>query len=146
MLQIVLENLSERIPETGCWIWMGGCTSGGYGTYYIKNKPWYVHRLSYMWFIGPISKGLEIDHICRVRCCCNPNHLEAVTSAENTRRGKLYEVTAARHAITRARPVCKYGHPYTPENEYLRPDGRHECKICQIQQQRDRRAARRGRT
>lgn len=58
----------------------------------------YAHRVAYRLFVGSISSGLEIDHACRVRWCCNPAHLEAVTHSENLRR---------------AHPTCKKGHPMT---------------------------------
>lgn len=71
-----------------CWIYTGyidrktgyGQFGGGKGT----NLP---HRIAYQYTVGPIGKGLHIDHLCRVRACCNPAHLEPVTPRENIRRG-----------------------------------------------------------
>lgn len=68
-------------------------------------------------FVGPIPDGLQIDHLCRVRHCVNPAHLEPVTIAENVRRGAA------------AQTHCKYGHEYTPENTVIHHGGR-ECRTC----------------
>ena len=70
--------------------------------------------------VGPIPDGLHLDHLCRVRRCCNPGHLEPVEPAENTRRG------------AQARPkaeVCKYGHPYDEQNTRIHKNGR-DCREC----------------
>src|SRR5262252_6830581 len=84
------ERFQQRIhnePNTSCWVWTGRWDKQGYGI--IDKKPnRKVHRLCYEMLIGPIPKGLEIDHLCRTPCCVNPIHLEPVTHAENIRRGK----------------------------------------------------------
>ncbi len=69
-------------PNSGCWFWLGAL-SRGYGS--LKNAR--AHRVAYEMTIGPIPEGLVIDHLCRVTSCVNPDHLEAVTQAENVRRG-----------------------------------------------------------
>lgn len=76
---------AEFNPE-GCWIWQGKPGKHGYGVISIGNQGRYAHRLSYETFVRPIPDGLSIDHLCRVRMCINPSHLEPVTLAENTRR------------------------------------------------------------
>jgi hypothetical protein len=82
-----LERLSMPEPNTGCHLWIGPLTRDGYGLITIGSKPTIAHRASYTLSKGPIPSGLRIDHLCRVRCCINPAHLEAVTSDENIRRG-----------------------------------------------------------
>ena len=77
-----------------------------------------VHRLTYEWAVGPIPEGLTIDHLCRVRNCVNPEHLEAVTQSENTRRG---ETTAAKNAAKTHGPQ---DHPYDEVNTIKYRDGR----------------------
>jgi len=76
-----------EIDSNGCWIWLKCKNNGGYGRIQVNGKPWLTHRVSYELYVGSIPQGLTIDHLCRVRHCCNPAHLEPVTSAENTRRG-----------------------------------------------------------
>jgi len=125
----------ERVPFSTCWIFIGNTNSDGYGL--IGVSPWpkraYVHRLMYERSKGQIDPGLEIDHLCRVRCCCNPDHLEAVTSRENTRRGLNSEITRRRHA---QKTHCPQGHPYSGDNLHIKPDGDRVCKTCRAEQKR----------
>ena len=75
-------------PNTGCWLWMGTVTAGGadpYGRFW-NGRMAYAHRVSFELFKGPIPEGLVIDHLCRTPACVRPEHLEAVTPKENTRR------------------------------------------------------------
>jgi hypothetical protein len=89
-----------------------------------------AHRVAYEDRIGPIPKGLVLDHLCRDPLCVNPFHLEPVTLKVNNRRG-LGPIIASRlqTARNRARTHCKHGHPFTPENTYRERDGR-RCRRC----------------
>ena len=85
------ERLKNKciITSTGCWEWQGAKSGCGYGSVRIDGRTIGVHRLAYSLFVGPIPEGLELDHLCRNIVCCNPEHLDAVTRAENMRRRRL---------------------------------------------------------
>jgi hypothetical protein len=87
-----------------------------------------------MAFVGPIEDGLVIDHLCRNRGCCNPDHLEKVSFCENLRRGANRDV-----------PRCKYGHEYNEENTVYQKAGRGRnptkmCRTCRNERFRKYRA------
>jgi hypothetical protein len=75
-----------EVQDNGCWNFAGAET-GNYGRFYDGTKCGYAHRFAYRHFIGEIPEGMELDHLCRNKRCCNPNHLEPVTHQENVRRG-----------------------------------------------------------
>ena len=77
-------------PNSGCWFWVGGMSTRDYGVIYTsRGHNIRAHRVAYEMTKGSIPAGLVIDHLCRVHCCVNPDHLEAVTQAENVRRGAV---------------------------------------------------------
>lgn len=129
-----LEAKVERVPFSGCWIWTGALYPNGYGQFKRANsrKNVVAHRGFYELVHGPIQTGLDLDHLCRVRCCVNPDHLQPVTRRENLRRGGVLE-RLQRHAAERGQAdICAKGHAMTPENTYTYPDGVHRaCRICQ---------------
>lgn len=89
----VIERIQARITvdENGCHVFTGALDRG-YGRIGIGPRAegiGYTHRLMYEAANGPIPEGLHIDHLCRNRACCNPDHLEAVTQAENNRRAAV---------------------------------------------------------
>ena len=109
-----------------CWLLTAYTSTKGYGSWRVRGKNVRAHRWAYERFVGPIPPGLAIDHLCRVRNCVNPDHLEPVTTQENNRR-----------ALRPARTHCRHGHPLDEENTYLRPNGRtRECRTCLSDQQR----------
>lgn len=86
------------IVEDGCWLWLGGINPvNGYGSFNLLDGPRRTtaraHRFAYELVFGPIPEGLEVDHVREVGCihrhCVRPEHLEAVTHAENVRRSHL---------------------------------------------------------
>lgn len=72
-----------------CWLWTGAPNTFGYGDLRLTTGLVRAHRFSYEMLVGPIPDGLHIDHLCRVRACVNPAHLEPVTQAENNERARL---------------------------------------------------------
>ena len=86
----LFEQYFEPVTESGCWLWTSTLNVKGYGQFNgrrqgVSNA---AHRAAYEIYRGPIPEGFEIDHLCRVRSCVNPNHLEAVTHAVNLQRGR----------------------------------------------------------
>src|SRR5438874_924042 len=79
------ENLYEPEPTSGCWIWTSILGKAGYGLFWLDGRFTNAHRVSYLLKHGSIPDGKELDHLCRVRCCVNPQHLEPVSHKENVR-------------------------------------------------------------
>ena len=123
--------LSRRRPDLGpCWIWKPNGTVGGYGQFGIKGKTKLAHRVSYEHFKEPIPQGLTIDHLCCVRNCCRPSHLEACTLAENLRRARAWDDYIGPAAYNRNKTHCPNGHPYSGDNLYVGATGRRNCRAC----------------
>lgn len=128
-----LAKLDQR-GEDECWPWTAG-RANEYGSFYpIPRRPVKAHRFAYELFVGPIPDGLQIDHLCSFKLCCNPSHLEPVTRAENGRRA-----WARGEQAPRPKPTgCKNGHPYDDSNRpYVRPatsttPGAWQCRICAL--------------
>lgn len=121
------ERLWERIDKNapnGCWLWTRALNASGYGVVGRENKILRVHRVTYELLVGPIPEGMQLDHLCRVRACCNPDHLEPVTNRENWLRGQHHTAVMIREN------KCKRGHEMTEENTYWRKNGGRLCRAC----------------
>lgn len=118
------ERLWSRvtISDSGCWEWQGALTAG-YGVIGRGSRSEgtvLTHRLAYELVVGPIPEDRpHIDHLCRNRRCCNPDHLEAVTQAENNRRAHPGPWTH-----------CARGHEMTDGTTYKNSNGGRACAIC----------------
>lgn len=124
--------------ENGCWLWNSTNTKQArhgakwpYGQFALCKDGWkkvvMAHRFSYELYIGPIPKGLSLDHLCRNTLCVNPAHLEPVTHSENCKRGRHAQVIRERASLV---THCPQGHEYSGENLYVKPNGRRECREC----------------
>lgn len=126
----------DKQPD-GCWIFTGHIARNGYGQVGLGARSegiGYTHRVVFEALVGPIPDGYDIDHLCRVRACCRPDHLDAVPRQTNLLRGRGW--TSANASKTH----CKRGHEFTPEN--TRHDGRgRQCRTCdQIRRHKERAA------
>ncbi len=94
----------DRGYTTPCWIWLRALDRYGYGFVGLsqpRRRTMRAHTVYYERRYGPVGEGLELDHLCRVPACVNPEHLEAVTHAENTRRGRVTQFTRADVTVIR---------------------------------------------
>jgi hypothetical protein len=112
--------------DTPCWCWQMS-RRNGYGQAVFNGKIIYAHRLAYELFKGPIPDGMEIDHLCKITICCNPDHLRLLTKEENIRGSRN---------SNRFKPSCSKGHLFS-KHGYIRklPNGlnRRVCRICNIE-------------
>jgi hypothetical protein len=106
-------SMYTPVPFSGCWIWLG-TGSRGYGSIAIKRKHQGAHRISYLLHKGPIPEGFDVDHLCGVKACVNPEHLEAVSHEVNCQRRNAKQLT------------CKNGHPWSGKNNR----GDNVCHTC----------------
>ncbi len=116
-----------------CVLWQGARNNNGYGVRTVCQRQVLAHRYAYEMERGPIPDGLELDHLCRVRECVNPAHLEPVTHAENMRRSAPAQKTH-----------CQRGHEFSDENTRIAPNGRRICRACRREWQRRDTARRKG--
>lgn len=136
-----LERFWSKVDDSGgpdaCWLWRAALTSGGYGKFFVGAPEGWKrlespHRIAYeLCHREPIPCRLTVDHLCRVRRCVNPRHLEVVTQRENVLRGEGLPAYQAR-----AR-VCIHGHPFDDANTWVWKGKRH-CRACWRRRNRER--------
>lgn len=112
--------------EGGCWLWLAGKNNQGYG--HFNASP--AHRVAYEWLVGPIPEGAHLDHLCRVKPCVNPAHLEPVSCRENIMRG------CGVAAVNAQKTHCPKGHPLDGDNLAL-VRGERRCLTCYRAYQRE---------
>ena len=118
----LLPRVAEKIAIDdvgGCWIWTAYKAKNGYGRTSVNGLTIAAHRHVYTVLVGEIQPGLVMDHLCRVRECVNPGHLEPVTQRINILRGELCPWTH-----------CKNGHPLVGVNLGQRRQGGQFCVTC----------------
>ena len=129
MNELRLARFMNKVDKTdingkGCWLWTGFVHRSGYGLSWNGKEKCLAHRLSYEHFVGPIPAALQLDHLCRVRRCVNPQHLEPVTQRENLLSGRGLAAKNAR------KTHCVNGHEFTKKNSGIRRDGNRYCREC----------------
>jgi hypothetical protein len=118
-------DVEDRGYLTPCWIYRKKPTRKGYcqmkmpdGTQPMAHRAFYEHH------VRPIPAGLTLDHLCEVRNCVNPAHLEPVTRGANVLRGDTLP------AANLLKTHCPQGHEYDEANTYRFPSGARACRAC----------------
>lgn len=109
--------------SSGCWEWIGAKQSRGYGNYRSKL----AHRIAYEKYVGPIPKGMTIDHACRNRSCVNPKHLRVMSQYQNN---MISDGVTAKNA---RKVTCKRGHPLSGPHirvVHAKDGTRRKCMKC----------------
>lgn len=124
--------VDKSAGPTACWVWTGGLTPDGYGRLNVSRRLERAHRLAWLYLVGPVTKGMVLDHTCHNadrscaggsscvhRRCVNPAHLEMVTNRVNARRGAKGRIES-----------CTHGHDYDEANTYYDRLGHRACRTC----------------
>ena len=128
----VADRFWAKADKSGeCWLWTASRTKKGYGQFKAEHMV-YAHRFAYELLVGPIPDGLTIDHLCRVRHCVNPDHMEPVSNRVNVLRGDAVS------ALNVQKTHCPQGHPYDEANTRLYRGSRY-CRTCKRASNRTRR-------
>ena len=115
----------EPEPNSGCWLWVAALDEEGYARFHFMGTNRNAYKLAFEVLRAPVPPGLFLDHLCRVRCCVNPWHLEPVSKRENAIRGD------SRPAVNLRKAHCPRGHPYSPENTTFGRNRNHRlCRMC----------------
>lgn len=120
------ERIRNRYVEvpSGCWMWLSTINTTGYALMKVEGRHRVAHRVVYEHMVGPIPDGLVLDHLCMVKACVNPAHLEPVTQAENVRR--CNETLGIKQYATH----CPSGHDLATHGR-LSSEGFRRCRACE---------------
>lgn len=130
----IIQPLFSRITKTPtCWLWEGCTTEHGYGIFYFQSKQYRAHRVVYELLVREIPDDLCIDHLCRVKRCVNPAHLEVTTWSENSRRSEPFKPRnglCEAAVYQKSKTHCPSGHPYKGGDVFIDSHGHRYCRIC----------------
>ena len=115
---------------SGCWLWQAAKHPDGYGLFHLPAPRRMVRAHRFAWenyHSRPVPEGMQLDHLCRVPACVNPDHLELVTSRENTLRG------IGPTSANAKKQTCPRGHAYSGKRSWRR-----RCGECEREQDRAR--------
>lgn len=122
--------VQTTINSDDCWLFAGRINSYGYGVIYHQGKCTMAHRAVYEAVKGIFPKGLYSDHLCRVRRCVNPDHIEPVDNVTNVMRGNAPSAQNAR------KTHCPKKHPFSGDNLWIDKRGWRYCKACRVEEQK----------
>lgn len=112
---------NKFLVDDGCWLWTANVDPDGYGRMWNRpGEPTKAHVVIWTALRGPVPAGMELDHLCAVKSCVNPGHLEPTTHQVNCQRRPQYQLEKTH---------CPQGHPYDEANTYTY-QGRRSCRIC----------------
>src|SRR5262245_17007433 len=135
LIECPIEAWPMTRQDDGCWVWKGSL-SNGYGILTdVNGKRVRLHRFLWERLNGPVPDGFQLDHLCRVRNCLNPDHLEVVTCRENVLRG------IGPAAVNARKVICIHGHPFAGPNLRINKRGDRACRTCVAAESKRRRVA-----
>lgn len=120
--KVTLKPCPDENLEGPCWHWTGTLNHRGYGHIYIDGSTRRAHRVAFERLVGPIGDGLQLDHLCLVKHCINPAHLEPVTNRVNQQRTEKATKTH-----------CIRGHALSGSNLIIKSPksgGQRQCREC----------------
>lgn len=121
-----LERFLPKIEFTdSCWLWTAAKDTHGHGRFYDGDRLRPAHCVGWELTVGPIPEGLVLDHLCRVRHCVNPDHLEPVTQRVNLIRGEGFA------GLNYRKTHCVNGHPFNEEHTVMY-NGKRYCRTCGV--------------
>lgn len=127
------EDLFKPSVLGPCWLWTAAL-SQGYGHFSYQGRNISAHRFAWTVVMDrPLPKAKQLDHLCRVRACVNPLHLEPVAQSLNLRR---MEVANADRNSSR----CRLGHRISNWVHFTKR-GCAECRQFWSRKKREKEAA-----
>jgi hypothetical protein len=124
-------RFSSKYKRAGdCWLWTGPLDRDGYGYFYFRRRSRRAHRVSWFLHRGPIPTGMVVNHACKNRNCVNPQHLELLTTRENSLQDSVSPA-----ALNARKTRCPQGHEY--DRVY---GGQRYCSVCEAAKSRRLRA------